>query len=149
MRILISASGSYGDLLPFAGLARGFVGRGHEVIFYTNPYFRPLVESVGARLVPLRTVEQYHAVLTTLADGNPLPVFRRVLSEYAAMSAEYHQAMRADVLPGQTLAIGCCGKPTGFPAPRSIWRLARSAPISGHRGWCRSWTGSGPTRRSS
>jgi len=53
MRILITTSGSHGDLNPFVAVGRALVERGHEVVILSNGYFRDLVEEAGLRFAPL------------------------------------------------------------------------------------------------
>jgi rhamnosyltransferase subunit B len=106
MKVLISTFGSHGDVLPFAALARKFASHGHEVIVYTNPYFRHHAESPGVRFVPIGTVEQYVTLFAQLSDSDPVRAFRRMAAEYVVLCPDYYQAMRQDVVAGQTIAIG-------------------------------------------
>ena len=62
MRALLIPVGSAGDVHPHVGLALGLRARGHDVTVATSPYFRPLIERVGLRLVPLGTVEKYNTL---------------------------------------------------------------------------------------
>ena len=62
MRALLIPIGSAGDVHPHVGLALALRARGHEVTVATSPYFRPLIERVGLRLVPLGTVEKYNTL---------------------------------------------------------------------------------------
>lgn len=59
MHVLMTAFGSYGDVHPIAGLGDALAKRGHTVTMIANPHFRSVVESAGAELVPLGTVEEY------------------------------------------------------------------------------------------
>lgn len=59
MRLLMSALGSYGDVLPIVGLAAALKERGHEAIVIANPHFQPVVESAGVGYLPLGTEEEY------------------------------------------------------------------------------------------
>lgn len=106
MRVLISTAGSHGDVLPFVALGREFATRGHEVVLYANPYFRRDAAGEAFRFVPVSTVEKYASLFGELADRNPRRAFKRVAREYAEICPEYHRAMKADVVPGDTLAIG-------------------------------------------
>ncbi len=63
-RLVFTTIGSAGDLFPFLPVARELRGRGHDVLFAANPWFRSAVESegfafreVGPRLGP----EEYAA----------------------------------------------------------------------------------------
>lgn len=106
MRILISTAGSHGDVLPFIALGREFTARGHEVILYANPFFRGYTTDSAIRFVPISTVEKYSTLFGELSDGDPGRAFKRVAKEYAEVCPEYYRAMKTDVIPGDTIAIG-------------------------------------------
>jgi rhamnosyltransferase subunit B len=53
MRVLITATGSHGDLHPFIAIGRALLARGHHAAIATNPYFQPLVEHAGLEFIPL------------------------------------------------------------------------------------------------
>ncbi len=59
MHFLMTALGSYGDVHPIAGLGGALHRRGHQVSIVANPHFRPVIESVGAELLPLGTLQEY------------------------------------------------------------------------------------------
>jgi len=59
MHFLMTALGSYGDVHPLAGLGGALRRRGHQVTIIANPHFRSVIESAGAELLPLGTVEAY------------------------------------------------------------------------------------------
>ncbi len=106
MKILISTAGSHGDVLPFVALGREFAARGNEVILYANPFFRSYATDAAIRFVPISTVDKYSLLFAELADGNPNRAFKRVAREYAEICPEYYRAMKADVIPGETIVIG-------------------------------------------
>ena len=53
-RIVIASWGSYGDVNPYVGLARGLRARGHDAVLATPAYFRGYVEGAGVGFHPLR-----------------------------------------------------------------------------------------------
>lgn len=53
-RILITTSGSLGDLYPFAAIALGLQQRGHEIVLATNLSHQQTVESLGLTFRELR-----------------------------------------------------------------------------------------------
>ena len=59
MHLIVSAFGSYGDVLPMVGLGAAMRARGHRVQAIANPYFRSVVEDAGLELLPLGTAEEY------------------------------------------------------------------------------------------
>jgi UDP:flavonoid glycosyltransferase YjiC (YdhE family) len=53
-RIVITSFGSLGDIYPYLGLARRLTQRGHDAIFATSAYYRPLIEGEGVAFCPVR-----------------------------------------------------------------------------------------------
>lgn len=106
MRVLISAAGSHGDVLPFIALGRELAARGHEVIFYANPFFRPYATDALIPFVPISTEDAYRTLFRETADSDPNKAFKRVAKELAEICPAYYRAMKADVLPGDTITIG-------------------------------------------
>ncbi len=93
MRALLIPVGSAGDVHPHVGLALSLRARGHDVTVATSPYFRPLIERVGLRLVPLGTVENTTRLPPTpicgiTAKGSTLSLGRRA-SRRASSTAWY------------------------------------------------------------
>jgi rhamnosyltransferase subunit B len=54
MRIVITSIGSFGDVFPYIGLARGLEARGHELTLAMPGYYRETVEKEGIRFVSTR-----------------------------------------------------------------------------------------------
>lgn len=106
MRVLISTAGSHGDVLPFIALGREFAARGHEVILYANPFFLGYTTDTAIGFVPISTTEKYSLLFGELSDDDPSRAFKRVAKEYAEICPQYYRAMKADVIPGDTIAIG-------------------------------------------
>ncbi|MDL2355801.1 MAG: hypothetical protein QFF03_11130 [Pseudomonadota bacterium] len=105
MRILIAATGSHGDVLPFIALGRECRARGHDVIVYANPFFRPHAVAAHLRFVGVGSVAAYHALFGAAAGNDPTKDFKRVAKELADLCGPYYAAMKADVLAGQTITI--------------------------------------------
>ena len=106
MRVLISTAGSHGDVLPFVALGREFAARGHEVILYANPFFRSYAEDARIAFIPISTVDKYSALFGEMAEGDPSKTFKHVAKHFAEICPSYYHAMKADILPGQTIIIG-------------------------------------------
>jgi rhamnosyltransferase subunit B len=53
-RIVITSFGSLGDIYPYLALARRLTQRGHDAIFATSAYYRPLIEGEGVAFCPVR-----------------------------------------------------------------------------------------------
>jgi len=53
-RIVLTTLGSFGDVHPYIGLARGLAARGHEPLIATSPYYRTKVEAAGVAFRAVR-----------------------------------------------------------------------------------------------
>jgi len=106
MRILIAAIGSHGDVLPFATLGHELASRGHDVVFYANPVFSSCVTHPSIRFVPMGTREAHEALFQQAPEDNPTRAFKHIARYLMDMAPAYHDAMAADVVPGQTICMG-------------------------------------------
>ena len=59
MNLLMTALGSYGDVLPIVGLAAAMNARGHQATIIANPLFQSIIEEAGVGFVPIGTEEEY------------------------------------------------------------------------------------------
>lgn len=64
MHVVVTTSGSDGDVNPVLALAAALVRRGAQVSFVTNPFYRQRVEQTGSRLV---AAGEYFDVFAALA----------------------------------------------------------------------------------
>ncbi len=55
-KILVTAFGSLGDVLPFIGIGSELRARGHDVTFIGNPYFATHAAEAGLVLYPVGTM---------------------------------------------------------------------------------------------
>jgi len=53
-RIVLACWGSYGDLFPYLAIASELMGRGHDAVLCTCPYYQDIVEREGVAFRPLR-----------------------------------------------------------------------------------------------
>src|SRR3954449_6639493 len=53
MRVLITATGSHGDINPFIAVGRALRERGHDAAFLANPYYKSQVEEAGLEFIGL------------------------------------------------------------------------------------------------
>lgn len=109
MHLILSAFGSYGDVLPMIGVGATMRRRGWRVQVIVNPYFADVVAQAGLELLPLGSAEEYRE-LTYHADlWHPRRGLKLVLSRGAAA---YLRAAYAHVgenyRPGETV-IGAHG----------------------------------------
>lgn len=145
MRVLISTAGSHGDVLPFVAIGREMLARGHEVIFYANPYFCGNATSVGLQFVPISTVVEYQSVFGDINESDPAKALQCIAAHFGEICGDYYRAMKSDVIPGQTITVShsmlfasrLLKETNGIPCAsvhltpnviRSSTRPARSAP---------------------
>ena len=53
-RILLTTFGSFGDINPFVGIARGLKARGHDPVVATSEFYRAYIEGEGIGFAPVR-----------------------------------------------------------------------------------------------
>jgi rhamnosyltransferase subunit B len=148
VRILMMAVGSLGDNLPLMAMGKQLQGRGHEVRLYGNDYFRARAEALGLHFIATSPASEYQAFLDAPAAIDPKQAMRVVAAGVMGKVAAAHALMRADVIAGQTIALGSTfafappllaetdGVPVGVlhlaPAVlRSVWSAPRFSPL-GH-----------------
>ncbi len=64
---MLPTLGSAGDVHPFIGLGLALCARGHRATILTNPYFQPLIESLGLGFLPVGSLDE---VASAIADPN-------------------------------------------------------------------------------
>ncbi|MCW7540117.1 glycosyltransferase [Aquabacterium sp. A7-Y] len=106
MRILISAVGSHGDILPFIGLALALRERGHDVRLYGNGFFTDLVAGAGLTFVATSDARLYQDGLTDQRLTDSRSGLALVAQGVMSPVLPTYEAMARDVLPGQTLLVG-------------------------------------------
>jgi UDP:flavonoid glycosyltransferase YjiC (YdhE family) len=116
MKILIATVGSYGDVLPNLAIGREMRTRGHEVVFFANPYFGNRVTDAGLRFVPVGSLSEYTGNSGEASQSNPEKAVRSL--RYTDICLDYYQAMRAEIVAGQTITIS--GNPFFWHAPRLL-----------------------------
>lgn len=116
MRVLIAGAGSHGDVLPFVAIGREMLSRGHEVLFFGNPFFRAYVNSAGLQFVPVGTPDEYHRIFGEIAEDHPATALKSINAHFGAVCSDYYKAMRAHVAPDRTVSVGS----SVFFAPRLL-----------------------------
>jgi UDP:flavonoid glycosyltransferase YjiC (YdhE family) len=81
MHLIVSAFGSYGDVLPMVGLGSAMRQRGWRVQAVVNPYFQQIVADAGLELLPLGTAEEYLALTAHPDLWHPTRGMKLVLSK--------------------------------------------------------------------
>ncbi|MEQ8836117.1 MAG: glycosyltransferase [Lacipirellulaceae bacterium] len=103
MHLLLTALGSYGDVLPMVGIGSAMRSRGHEVSIITNPHFRPVVEGAGLELVPIGTNEEYDELVDHPALWQPIAGPKFLLEFTASYLGELYELIEANIQSGETV----------------------------------------------
>jgi len=106
MRVLIAASGSYGDIYPFVALGRELKRRGHDVRFFASSYFAPLIERSGLTAVGIGPPEAYEAVVRHPDAFHPRKGFRLIARANLEYLPENYLRMDEQIEPRETIVIG-------------------------------------------
>ncbi len=106
MKILVSAIGTHGDVLPFIALCKEFQRQGHDVCLHTHAYFAPHVRDAGIPMKPFGAVEEYVDMVRDPDFSRPLKAWGVVAKIWNNYLPEIYQALKANVDPGRTIVIG-------------------------------------------
>ncbi|MBL9161135.1 MAG: glycosyltransferase [Planctomycetaceae bacterium] len=104
MHLILSAFGSYGDVLPMVGLGAAVRARGHRVSVIVNPYFQSVVEGAGLEMLPLGTADEYRELMQHPDLWHPQRGLTLVLTRGAAHYLdEVYALLESQVTPGETV----------------------------------------------
>jgi rhamnosyltransferase subunit B len=106
MHILVAATGSYGDVYPFIGLARELRARGHEVVFCTNEHFRQAAEAEDLEFAAVGSAAQYGAVVDHPDLWHPTRGLKVVLGTVSTYTPIGYERMLEHHREGETLLVG-------------------------------------------
>jgi rhamnosyltransferase subunit B len=84
MHLILSAFGSYGDVLPMIGLGATMRTRGWRVQIIVNPYFQEVVEQADLEMLPLGSAEEYRELMQHADLWHPRRGLKLVLTRGAA-----------------------------------------------------------------
>lgn len=104
MKILIGAAGSLGDTLPFVALGLALQRRGHEVRLFASESYAG--HAAGLPFTPVASVAETDAVLHDPRVTDSRGGLALIGEAFAVALPRAFEAMRAEVVPGQTLAVG-------------------------------------------
>jgi rhamnosyltransferase subunit B len=104
MKILIGAAGSLGDTLPFVALGLALQQRGHAVRLFASQSYAG--HAAGLPFTPVSTVAETDALLRDPRVTDPRAGMALIGQAFATGLPRAYEAMRAEVVPGQTLAVG-------------------------------------------
>ena len=106
MKILITAFGSHGDVLPFIAIGRELQQRGHYVKLYSTGYFERYAAEAGLPFQAIASADTYDRLIRHPDIENTFKGFRlfgRALTEILPVS---YRALEADLEPGNTILVG-------------------------------------------
>lgn len=104
MKILIGAAGSLGDTLPFVALGLALQRRGHEVRLFGSESYAG--HAAGLPFTPVASVAETDALLHDPRVTDSRGGLALIGEAFAVALPRAFEAMRAEVVPGQTLAVG-------------------------------------------
>ena len=105
MRVLIVAIGTYGDVLPFIGLAAELDRRGHEVTLSCAETFAPAARRAGVDVEPLTSAAEYSALFEHPQFWRPFLGARRLFRNLHAFLKPTHDFVVRHHREGDTLDI--------------------------------------------
>ncbi|MFC3694248.1 glycosyltransferase [Chenggangzhangella methanolivorans] len=105
MRVLIVAIGTYGDVLPFIGLAAELDRRGHEVTLSCAETFAPAARRAGVDVEPLTTAAEYSALFEHPQFWRPFLGARRLFKNLHSFLKPTHDFVVRHHREGDTLVI--------------------------------------------
>ena len=106
MRILIAASGSYGDVYPFVGLARELRLRGHEIVFFANDYFRAAVEAEQLQFIAVGEASDYESIVHDPRLWDAKLGVEVVLEAVMRFTPPAYELLLQEYRAGETLLVG-------------------------------------------
>jgi rhamnosyltransferase subunit B len=104
MHLILSAFGSYGDVLPMVGIGAAAAARGHRVQVIVNPYFQHVIDAAGLELLPLGSADEYRELMQHPDLWHPRRGLKLVLTRGAAayLRATY-ELIDANYQSGETV----------------------------------------------
>lgn len=106
MKALIVAAGSHGDVLPFVGLARELMGRGHQVRLYASGSFAGLAAEAGVPFAEVMSAEDYRRFLADRDATDPQKGMALLAQAVIGTQRTCLDLLARDHEPGRTLLIG-------------------------------------------
>jgi UDP:flavonoid glycosyltransferase YjiC (YdhE family) len=106
MKVLIATAGSHGDVLPYIALGKEMHRRGHEVVFYTNPFFAHYLKDCEFRVVLIGRVEDHLAVWSDRNGKQPFKAFQHVTTYFFSLCRPYYDAMQRELDDGDVITVG-------------------------------------------
>jgi rhamnosyltransferase subunit B len=106
MKILIVAVGSHGDVLPFIGLSRELLERGHDVRLFASGTFAPMAAEAGLPFVEVLSAAEYHRFLADRDATDPMKGMALLAKAVIGSQRRCLALLERDIEPGRTLVVG-------------------------------------------
>ena len=106
MHILLVPFGSHGDVHPFLALGQALRGRGHQITFFLNEMFGPLVRGLGFEHVPLGDDERLAEVQNNPDLWHPRKAFKVVAKVMLEAARLTYPLIVERIISGETVVVG-------------------------------------------
>lgn len=105
MKVLVVALGTYGDVLPFVGLAAEMRRRGHDVVLAAARRFEGAAERADVPFVAVQSETQYADVFEHPAFWRPIRGAYRLFRAVPDFLAPVYDFVEAHAEPGRTVVV--------------------------------------------
>lgn len=126
MHLILSAFGSYGDVLPMVGLGATMRSRGHRVQIIVNPYFESIVAGAGLEMLPLGTADEYRELMLHPDLWHPQRGLKLILTRGVVhYMEEVESLLRVNYVAGETVLAA-----HGLDLASRIFHETQGAPLA-------------------
>ena len=135
LKILVSAWGSTGDVLPPIAVGAALRCRGHDVSFVGNPFFERPVRDAGMTMIPVGRAEDHRRMMddVDLFDVSKKSTWSIFDDYYFPQMALFHAATDAAMRDGaQVLLGGELGSINAAEQHLLPWIMVACSPSSNH-----------------
>jgi rhamnosyltransferase subunit B len=105
MRVIVTAWGSGGDVLPFLTIGRELARRGRDVTFVGNPAFASAARAAGLTFVPAGTAAEYDAFTTDPGLWSWRHFATRLFDHWTRALDAYQDALLAAASAGPAVLV--------------------------------------------
>lgn len=108
LKILVSAWGSTGDVLPPIAVGAALRCRGHDVSFVGNPFFERPVRDAGMTMIPVGRAEDHRRMMddVDLFDVSKKSALSIFDNYYFPLMTQFHAATDAAMRDGAQMLLG-------------------------------------------
>ena len=106
MKILIVATGSHGDVLPFVGLGRELQSRGHEVRLFASAPFAAMAADAALPFIEVLSSAEYQRFLSDRDATEPRKGMALLAQAVISTQRRCLTMLERECEPGRTLVVG-------------------------------------------